>query len=562
LSREKQANRRIRLLLLVFGLVFAIAFARATWLQVVQASTLGKLAQRQHQETVVTPAGRGTIFDASGSPLAIGEQATTVYADPHVVTQPLLIAEAAAKAFKVDPNVLYPKLRDKKTHFVYVQRFADPKAAAAFLARGFAGINSYPEEKRSYPQGSVAAQVIGFAGTDNRGLGGLELRFDRQLAGRAGRQTIVRTPVGRAIDVVSSVPARQGRDVYTTIDERIQANAEAVLRETVASFGARAATAIVLDPHTGDVLAMAQAPGYNANNASRVNPALMTNKAVTDVFEPGSVFKLVTVGGALSEHLVTPATKFRLPPCIQIADRCIHDAESRPTETMSVAQILARSSNVGAVTIARKLGPPELMKWIAKFGFGKTTGLDFPGESVGIVPQWPTQWSGTTIGNVPIGQGIAVTSIQIASAYGAIANGGVWVQPRLVSRVGGAYESAPKRHRVVSAAVDRQLKTMLTNVVDEHGATGNAAQISGYSVAGKTGTAQIPGPHGYTTGKYVASFVGFVPVKKPRLLILVSVQEPHRAIYGGTVAAPAFADIAKFDLQYLNIPPDQPVKKS
>jgi cell division protein FtsI/penicillin-binding protein 2 len=562
LRGEKQANRRIRLLLLVFGLVFAIAFARATWLQVVRASTLGNLAQRQHQETVVTPAGRGTIFDASGSPLAIGEQATTVYADPHAVTQPLLIAEAAAKAFKVDPNELYPKLRDKRTHFVYVQRFADPKAAAAFLAKGYAGINSYPEEKRAYPQGSVAAQVIGFAGTDNRGLGGLELQFDRELAGRAGRQTIVRTPVGRAIDVVSSVPARQGRDVYTTIDERIQANAEAVLRQTVATFGARAATAIVLDPHTGNVLAMAQAPGYDANSASRVNPSLMTNKAVTDVFEPGSVFKLVTVGGALSEHLVTPATKFRLPPCIQIADRCIHDAESRPTETMSVAQILARSSNVGAVTIAKRLGPPELEKWIAKFGFGSTTGLDFPGESVGIVPKWPDQWSGTTIGNVPIGQGIAVTSIQIASAYGAIANGGTWVQPHLVSRVGGAFAAPPKRHRVVSSAVDRQLKTMLTNVVDEHGATGNAAQIPGYSVAGKTGTAQIPGPHGYTTGKYVASFVGFVPVKKPRLLILVSVQEPHRAIFGGTVAAPAFRDIAQFDLQYLQIPPDQPVKSA
>ena len=386
MSREKQANRRIRLLLLVFGLVFAIAFARATWLQVVRASTLGKLAQRQHEETIVTPAGRGTIFDASGSPLAIGEQATTVYADPHAVTQPLLVAETAAKVFKVDPNVLYPQLKNRKTHFVYVQRFADPKAAAAFLAKGFAGVNSYPEEKRSYPQGSVAAQVIGFAGTDNRGLGGLELQFDNQLAGRPGRQTIVRTPVGRAIDVVSSVPARQGRDVYTTIDERMQANAEAVLRQTVASFGARAATAIVLDPHTGNVLAMAQAPGYNANDASRVDPALMTNKAVTDVFEPGSVFKLVTVGGALSEHLVTPATKFKLPPCIQVADRCIHDAESRPTETMSVAQILARSSNVGAVTIAEKLGPPQLERWIAKFGFGKTTGLDFPGESVGIVP--------------------------------------------------------------------------------------------------------------------------------------------------------------------------------
>ena len=562
MSREKQANRRIRLLLLVFAAIFAVALGRATWLQVVRASSLGKLAQRQHQETVVTPAGRGTIFDASGEPLAIGEQATTVYADPHQVTKPLQVAEAAAKAFGVDPNVLYPELLRKQGHFLYVQRFADAKAASAFLARHFAGVYSYPEEKRSYPQNTVAAQLIGFAGTDNTGLGGLELQYNRELAGRPGKQTIVRTPVGRAIDTLSTVPAREGRDVFTTIDERIQANAEAVLRRTVAQFGARAATAVVIDPHSGAVLAMAQAPGYNANNASHVNPALMTNHAVTDVFEPGSVFKLVTVGGALSEHIVTPSTKFRLPPCIQVADRCIHDAENRPTEVMSVAQILARSSNVGAVTIAKKLGPPELEKWIARFGFGKPTGLDFPGESGGIVPQWPAQWSGTTIGNVPIGQGIAVTSLQIAAAYGAIANGGVWVEPHLVSRVGGAYVAHPRRHRVVSPAVDRELKTMLTNVVDEHGATGNAAQIPGYSVAGKTGTAQIPGPHGYTTGKYVASFVGFVPVKHPRLLVLVSVQEPHSAIFGGVVAAPAFAEIAKFDLQHLGIAPDQPVRPS
>ena len=205
---------------------------------------------------------------------------------------------------------------------------------------------------------------------------------------------------------------------------------------------------------------------------------------------------------------------------------------------MSVAQILARSSNVGAVTIARKLGPADLEKWIARFGFGKSTGIDFPGESVGIVPKWPEQWSGTTIGNVPIGQGIAVTSVQIAAAYAAIANDGVWVEPHLISRVGGAYIARPKRRRVVSVAVDRQLKTMLTNVVDEHGATGNEAKITGYSVAGKTGTAQIPGPHGYTTGKYVASFVGFVPVKKPKLLVLASVQEPHGSIYGGPSPRP------------------------
>jgi len=556
---EKQANRRIRLLLLFFGLVFAAALARASWLQVVRASTLGKLAVRQHEETVVTPANRGTIFDASGSPLAIGEQATTVYADPREVTEPLQVAKAAAKAFKIDPNTLYGELLARKTQFVYVQRFADPKAASAFLADDFAGVSSYPEEKRFYPQHGVAAQVIGFAGTDDHGLGGLELEFDHQLSGRPGKQTIVRTPVGRAINVVSSVPTRQGSDVFTTIDERIQANAEAILRETVAQYGARAATAIVLDPHTGSVLAMAQAPGYDANRTANVNPELTTNRAVTDVFEPGSVFKLVTVGGALSQHLVTPTTKFKLPPCIQVADRCIHDAETRPTEWMSVSQILARSSNVGAVTIARKLGPPALEKWIARFGFGRTTGIDFPGESVGLVPKWPEQWSGTTIGNVPIGQGIAVTSVQIAAAYAAIANDGVWVQPHLVSRVGGSYIARPKRRRVVSVAVDRELKTMLTGVVDEHGATGNEAQIPGYSVAGKTGTAQIPGPHGYTTGKYVASFVGFVPVRKPRLLILVSVQEPHGSIYGGTVAAPAFRQIAQFDLQYLGIAPDQPV---
>jgi cell division protein FtsI/penicillin-binding protein 2 len=226
---------------------------------------------------------------------------------------------------------------------------------------------------------------------------------------------------------------------------------------------------------------------------------------------------------------------------------------------MSVAKILSYSSNVGAITIAEKLGPSQLMNWISRFGFGKPTGLDFPGESGGIVPSYPDQWSGTTIGNVPIGQGIAVTPIQIASAYAAIANGGVWIQPHLVDRVGGRTLHGFKRRRVVSPAVDQELKTMLTGVVDEHGATGNAAQIAGYTVAGKTGTAQIPGPHGYTTGKYVASFVGMVPVKSPRLLVLVSVEEPRRAIFGGVVAAPAFAEIAKFDLQYLGVPPDAPV---
>jgi cell division protein FtsI (penicillin-binding protein 3)/stage V sporulation protein D (sporulation-specific penicillin-binding protein) len=273
------------------------------------------------------------------------------------------------------------------------------------------------------------------------------------------------------------------------------------------------------------------------------------------MYEPGSVFKLVTIAGALSQKIVTPSSTFRLPYSIHIADRVVHDAEYRPTETMSVARILSHSSNVGAVTIAERLGAPELMDWIERFGFGQKTGIDFPGESPGAVLPL-AQWSGSTIGNVPIGQGVDVTPIQVAAAYGAVANNGVWIEPHLLERVGETSVAPPKRHRIVSPAVDRELKAMLTNVVDEHGATGTAAAIPGYSVAGKTGTAQVPGPNGYTTGQYVASFVGMVPVAKPRLLVLVVVNEPRNNIFGGTVAAPAFEQIAKFDLQYLAVPPN------
>ena len=561
MKAEKQANRRIRLLLAVFVLVFAGTLARAGWLQGVKAASLGRTAERQHRESIPIPAGRGTIFDRTGVQLAIGEQTTTVYADPRQVVQPRRIAVAAHQLLGVDANALYPQLRQRQKRFVYIARFADPKDAEAFLKKGFTGVSSYPEEKRAYPQGTVAAQLVGYAGTDNKGLAGLEVEYDKRLSGKPGEQTIVRDPFGRAIDVISSTAEREGADVFTTIDHSIQANAEAVLRQTIAKWGAKGATAVVLDPRTGAVLAMAQAPGFDANRANRTPLALQRNRAVTDTYEPGSTFKLVTIGGALSDGIVTPGTTFKLPYSIPVADRIVHDAEPRGTETMSVATILSHSSNVGAVTIAEKLGAPALADWIKRFGFGKTTGLDFPGESPGqVLPL--ENWYGSTIGNVPIGQGIAVTPIQMASAYATIANDGVWVQPHLVDRVGGRVLRHVRRHRIVSRAVDVELKAMLTNVVDEHGATGNAAAIQGYTVAGKTGTAQKPGPHGYTTGKYEASFVGMVPVSKPRLVVLVTVDEPHGAIFGGVVAAPAFAQIAKFDLQYLEVPPDVPVAPS
>jgi cell division protein FtsI/penicillin-binding protein 2 len=303
---------------------------------------------------------------------------------------------------------------------------------------------------------------------------------------------------------------------------------------------------------------MAVAPEFDANRYSEVWRPLQRNRAVTDTYEPGSTFKLVTVAGALSEHLVTPSTSFTLPYSIQVADRVIHDAEPRGTETMSVARILSQSSNVGAITLAEKLRPHRLARWISRFGFGRRTGIDFPGESSGIV--LPEQdWSGSTIGNVPIGQGIAVTPIQMAAAYGAVANRGMWVQPHIVDHVGDAHSFVPRRRQIVSPAVSAQLVTMLKNVVAE--GTGIEAVVPGYQVAGKTGTAAKPDPRGgYSDSRYVASFVGIVPASRPRLVILVSVDEPRGAIWGGVVAAPAFAQIARFDLQYLDggVPPDAP----
>jgi cell division protein FtsI (penicillin-binding protein 3) len=549
-------NSRIRLLLLAIVVVFAVLLGRATWIATVRAASLSSFAQAQTKATVILPAGRGTIYDAMGTPLALGEQATTVYVDPHEITHPQREAVTAARVLGLKPNEVFRALETRDTHFVYIARKTSPKLASALARKKLAGFHFYREERRSYPQGALASQVLGYAGIDNKGLSGLELELDPALTGAPGSQTVVRDPIGRPIAIQSDVPARDGKSAFLTLDHTIQANAEQVLRSTVAQWHAKSATAIVLEPSTGRVLAMAMQPGYDANQVAK--KGLQGDAAVSDVFEPGSVFKVVTIAGALSEGTITPTTRFTLPYSIQVADRVIHDAELRGTETMSVSQILQRSSNVGTVTIARtRLGETHLKRWIDQFGFGKRTGIDLPGESAGLLPSY---WSGSTIGNVPIGQGVSVTPIQLASVYGAIANHGVWKQPHLVDHVQGEKPPPVRTRRILSARIDRELLTMLKGVVSDTG-TAAGASVPGYSVAGKTGTAQKPSPNGgYAAGKYVATFVGMVPANAPRLVILVSVDEPKLAIFGGIVAAPAFAQIAAFDLQYLEVPPDQSLR--
>ncbi len=550
-------NSRIRLLLLVVLVTFAGLLAREAWLATVRAASLSKLAQAQTKAPVVLAAGRGTIFDAMGAPLAIDQQMTTVFADPRQIAHPKTDAQIAARILGLHANQLYPLLADQSHGFVYVERKAPPDKATLLAKRSLTGFYFTPEDKRVYPQGPVAAPVLGYAGVDNTGLAGLELELNSNLTGTPGKETVVRDPLGRVIDVQSEKPVRDGHDVFLSLDHTIQANAEQVLKATVAKWKAKDATAIVLDPKTGGVLAMAMEPGYDANSfPAAFAKGLQRNHAVTDVYEPGSVFKIVTIAGALSDGLVTPQTKFTLPYSIRVADRVIHDAEPRGTETMTVAQILQRSSNVGAITIAEtKLGQARLQSWIRQFGFGQPTGIDFPGESPGLLPAY---WSGSTIGNVPIGQGVSVTAIQLASVYAAVANGGLWIQPHLVDHVQGEQRPKLRTRRIVSRRVDRELLTMLKGVVSDVG-TAAAAEIPGYSVAGKTGTAQKPGPHGYIPGAYVATFVGMVPASNPRLVVLVTVDEPKLAIFGGVVAAPAFAQIAAFDLQYLEVPPDETI---
>jgi cell division protein FtsI (penicillin-binding protein 3) len=547
-------NRRIRLFLVALILAFGGLLLRAVWLQGVRAESLSSLGRTQHREAVTIPAGRGTIYDRSGVELALGERATTVYVNPMQITNPRRAAVAVERTLGLDADRLYPILADRSRGFVYVARQADPAQAAALQRLKLPGFGFYAEERRSYPQRSVAAQVLGYVGIDGDGLAGLELEFDRALAGKPGHETVVKDPSGRVIDVQNERPEVPGKDLHLTLDHSIQANAEEVLRSTVRKWGAKSASALVLDPRTGSIIAMAVQPGYDANRYPTAPRDLQRNRTVTDTYEPGSTFKLVTVAGALSEKIVSPSTRFTLPYQLHVADRVIHDAEERGTINYSVAQILAHSSNIGAITLAQMLGRTRISSWISRFGFGRTTGVDFPGESPGIV--LPTdKWSGSTIGNVPIGQGIAVTPVQMAAAFAAVANGGVWSRPHIVDHVEGGGRPSLHRRRLVSTQIAGQLMTMMKDVVAE--GTGQYAAIPGYQVAGKTGTAQKPDSRGgYATGRYVASFVGIVPASRPRLVVLVTVDEPQGAIWGGVVAAPAFQQIARFDLQYLEVPPD------
>jgi len=553
-TRSEAVDGRIRLLRIFALVVFLAAGGKAIAL----ASTsdnLTAMALRQQMRTVDLPAHRGAILDRRGQDLAVGQPMQTVFATPYMLKDPTGAATQLAHALRLKGSAawaLQKTLAHHSSGFAYVARKVNPALATKALALDLPGVGSFPEEKRVYPMNTLAMQVLGLAGTDNQGLAGLELQYDKQLAGRAGSEVVIRDPAGRALKTLKAVQPVPGSDVRLTIDEDIQYTAEHVLQQTVRTFHAKGATAVVMDPRTGAIYALASVPLVDAQTFGDSGYATR-ERAVTDAYEPGSIFKAVTVSGALSEGLVKPSTKLTLPPSITVGGRTIHEAEARGTESLTVSDIIAYSSNVGAVKIGMLLGQKRLLKWIGAFGFGRPTGIDFPGEIGGLVPQ---HWSASTIGNIPMGQGIAVTPLQVAAAYSAIANGGVWMRPYLAAQVGTHVVQPGGERRVISAKVAKEMMAMLTQVVEKEGATGNSARIPGYVVAGKTGTAQkaLPNGRGYSDYDFVASFVGIVPAQDPQLVVLVAVDQPH-PYWGGTVAAPAARDIATFALQHLDIAP-------
>jgi cell division protein FtsI/penicillin-binding protein 2 len=549
----RMIERRIGLLFAGFLICFLGIAGRAFWLQGVQGAKLASEAISQQTQSVPLPGLRGSLLDRHGNSLAVSEEAATIFAVPTEVTKPALAAQKLAPILELSESKLLGELTAETSYSALAHKVPLP-TAKRIERLGLAGIGEDPDSRRTYPQGKLAAQVVGSVGAEDEGLTGLEAGEESILHGTDGERQIVTDAMGEPIRLETTREAENGTDVKLTLDPAIEAKTEQVLAEVGEAYAPKGATAIVMDPRSSQILAMANWPPVDPSDLSAATAEDLMNRATGFTYEPGSTFKAFTVSAALEEKLVTPETTFTLPPALRVADRTIEDAEARPTVTLSVAQILAQSSNVGAVEIGLGLGSKRFSRWIDRFGFGHPTGVKFPGEERGIVPALD-EYSGSTMGNLPMGQGLAVTPMQMMAGYEAIANGGILRRPQLIEKVGEETVPEPQGHRVIDATVAAQVREMLEGVL-EAGGTASAVSVPGYTLAGKTGTAQVAENGTYSETKYVASFIGFAPAQDPQLLVGVVVDEPQGEIYGGSVAAPAFGKIAAFALPYLGVAPE------
>jgi cell division protein FtsI/penicillin-binding protein 2 len=546
-------ERRIGLLFAGFLLCFLVIAGRAFWLQGVQGAELASQAVSQQTQSVPLPSLRGSLLDRRGNPLAASEDAATIFAVPPEVTNPTRAARELAPILGLPEDEVLRDVSAETTYSV-LAREVDLPTVKRIAALELPGIGDDPDSRRTYPQGELAAQVVGVVGAENEGRTGLEAGEDSVLRGSDGERRIVTDAKGDPIRLETVSEAEDGEDVQLTLDPAIEAETERVLAEVGETYSPKGASAIVMDPRSSEILAMANWPPVDPSDLSDASAEDLLNRATGFTYEPGSTFKAFTVAAALEEQLVSPSTTFTLPPQLHVADRVIEDAEARPTVTLSVAEILAHSSNVGAATIGIALGERRFSRWIERFGFGRPTGVRFPAEERGLVPRLE-DYSGSTIGNLPIGQGLAVTPMQMIAGYQAIADGGVLRRPRLIKWVGEEPVHEPGGHRVISPEVAAQVREMLEGVLAP-GGTASEVSVPGYTLAGKTGTAQVAENGTYSETKYVASFIGFAPAQDPKLLVSVVVDQPQGEIYGGSVAAPAFGKIAEFALPHLGVAPE------
>ena len=546
-------DRRIGLLFLVFVAALGLATLRAGWLGAVRAPALKRAAATQQVQTVTLPAPRGTITDRNGTVLAVSEPASDVSATPYLVREPLRVAAKLAPLLGVDASELLGKLSEQ-TGFVYLARRLPAARADRIAGLRIEGIALTPSSRRTYPRDWLASQLLGSAGEKADTGTGFEYGEDDVLRGQDGIRRVVSDALGQPISITDEQPTIPGRDVELTIDANLQDKVESVLDGVGQVYRPRGATAIVMNPQTSEVLALANWPRVDANDPGGAPPYAGQNRAVGFTFEPGSTFKAFTVAGALADHVVTPETPIAVPYELHVADRILHDAESHGDETLSVSDVLKQSSNIGAVQIALMMGARRFSQWVDLFGFGRPTGVDLPGEEQGLVRTYD-DYSGSSIANLPIGQGQGVTPMQMMAAYAAIANGGILRTPQIVREIGGGAVREPAGTRVISEEAAASVREMLRGVLAA-GGTASEASIEGYDLAGKTGTAQKVEPDGeYSRTRYIASFMGFAPASHPELLVSVVVDEPQGAIYGGQVAAPAFQKIVAFALPYLGIRP-------
>jgi cell division protein FtsI (penicillin-binding protein 3) len=561
-SREIWAKRRIRFAGGLFIVLFLAVVARTFYLQVIDSDRLQKLAERQHQRAVPLTPDRGTIYDRTGNPLAVSVEMDSCYAEPRAIKNPAATASKLAPLLQMSVAELQKKLTGSRG-FVWLARRLTPETAQQVKGLGLEGIAFVKETKRFYPNAEIASHVLGFTGLDPSGLEGIELKFDSTIMGNTGYLVTERDALGRDIGLMKTVikKASKGGNVHLTLDKNIQYIAEKELTKAVLSSGARAGMAFVMEPQTGKVLAIANYPTFNPNAHDKYSTNELRNRAVCDSFEPGSTFKVFLVAASLQEGIVSPSDGFNCENgSYAIGGRVIHDTHRYGY--LKVADVLKYSSNIGAAKMGSRLGSERLFSYLRNFGFGERTGIELPGEATGYLRD-RKQWFGVDLATISFGQGVSATVVQQCAAISAIANGGVVMKPYLVEKITSEsgevlQEFEPGvRRRVLSAEVSATVTRMMESVTGE-GGTGTNAAVAGYRVAGKTGTAQKVDPltRGYSVDKRTASFVGFVPADKPRLTIMVVIDEPKTSPYGGVVAAPAFREIAHQSLCYLKVAPE------